>query len=161
MATLANFILGVLDTQGNGGAFDTANYSPHPIRFNKDDSKRLDTGERTESVDLTEGNVITVGSDPTTGRTPIGTEFEYRTENGVTVLVEGVHEDQRGDIADSNDFGTLIAEVFRALSTEQTHPRPAENEHTLIVGDLNNLAPNNRNYYGATFDVTARGYSDC
>lgn len=161
MTTLANFVLDVLETTGDGGAFDTNNYSPHPILFNKDDSERRDTGERTKSVDLTEGNVITVGSDPTTERTPVGTGFGYRTRAGVTVLIEGTHVDNRGDITDSNDFGDLVDEVTRALSTEQTYPRPAEDEHTLIVSDIDDLSPNNWQYYGATFDVFALGYDDC
>lgn len=158
--TLVSFILDTLRTQSDGGAFDTSNYSPHPILFNADDSRRLDTGERTQSVDLTEGTVLSVSSEPTATRDPIGTEFHYRTEDVVTVRIEGLHEDERGDVANAADFNSLVSEVLRALATEQTYPRPSNDDHSLIVGDLNNLSSDRRNYYGVTVDVTARGYSD-
>ncbi|MFC7044297.1 hypothetical protein ACFQH6_20730 [Halobacteriaceae archaeon GCM10025711] len=155
MVDLANFILARINAN-----WSTGNYDPMPILYHKSDSQRYDTGERGVTVDLPEGNVISVGADPTGTNTPMGGEFDYKVETGVSVQVEGLHEDEWGHITDGRDFDSLVGEVKRTINLEREWPLPSEGYHTLYITDVNDASGQHGDYYSESFTVVFRGYQD-
>ena len=155
MVDLVQYVLNIID-----GNWQLANYDPMPVRIHRDDSVRLDTGERTREFDLTEANAVGVSSAPETTNTPIGTEFDYAVRGGVSVRVEGAHHFTGGHITDSRDFDALVSEVKRTIHLNREWPLPGEGFHTLYIDNENNASADYRDYYRYDFDIWFRGYTN-
>jgi len=150
----------LLQTQGNGGNWSAANYSPHPTLIDGDEM-RLQSGGRARSVDIVNENVVTVSSSPTGINEPIGTEFDFRVERPVSVEIEGYHQDGGGQITDKDDFDSLVAEARRAILASRTFPTSGDITN-LEITEENDLSPDDgdANYFRYQFDVTYKGYEE-
>lgn len=142
-------VLDFIDTN-----WKTSNYSPKPILIDKRDGTWQNESRRTTSVDLTtEGNsVVMVGGGPGTDHEPEGIQWSHdRVEAGVGVRVEGLHEDEHGDITDSADFGSLVDEVERTLQVERR--RPIDDYFSLIIRRTDRFSGNNTDYFRSDLSV--------
>lgn len=158
---LVQFVLDTLDTTGNGGAWNTSN-ADHPIRYNRRDGTREDTGEHTSSVDHSEDNVVSVAL-TNKNRTPIGTEFCYRFEATLSVRLEGTHVNQRGNVDPDSSTATwkaLTNELERALDTERTFPTTDVQVLSQMLSLDADLSRNLRDTYRADYTLTIEGYED-
>lgn len=145
--------------------WDTGRYSPQPELIDDENSEYYSsqhsrTGERVQSHDLTSGNAISVGSQPTTTQTAVGTEYDHRVRAGVGVTIEAAHEDVRGDVTGASDFKNLVGEARRLILAERTFPIPSENIHTLFIEEEDNLSAGDRDYFRYEFDVWYEGYEE-
>jgi hypothetical protein len=155
--TLVDTVLGWIDT--NWGTFPESTSLAAPTRYNRDDGVRLDTGVRTDSVDLAENHAVSVASTPVTTRRPGGVGYLTNYEEaGVSVRVEAVHEDAFGTVAGDNEFGELVAETRRAINAERKQP-PAP-YYTLGIEDEDNQSANSTEYYRVDLTVRFRAYRD-
>ena len=120
--------------------------------------------DRSVSYDLTENNAVTIGSQPDRLTTPVGTEFDFDVEDGVSIKVEGAHEDEFGKISSSEEFTTLWKEVRRALLVERQWPGRdpigGTHYHTLTTESERNGSSSNKDYFLYQFDLMFRGYED-
>jgi len=151
-----------------------------PVLIHKDDSQRyersetggtavgdsigVNEGEISNNFDLSKDNAITVGSSPDRLTSPIGTEYDLDVEDGVSVLVEGVHESEWGHVADGQQFRALVDEVQRALLVDRNWPlrnvNGDEHYHTLRIENETNRSSENKDYYATQFDVLFDGYEE-
>jgi hypothetical protein len=138
---------------------------PDPTLYNEDDgSVRGEAPER--EPDLTDGApIVTANQTPAVDRQPIGTEFDYRVEPGVSVRVEGLREDVRGGtLADDVEFGKVVSGVQAAINSARTFPDPGDADVDYLSATIENDTPQSANrpagYYERTFDVRFRGYQD-
>jgi hypothetical protein len=157
---LTAFVLSILDTQANGGNWD-ASSAGHPIRYNREDGKRLDTGNRTQGVDFTEGNVVSVRT-VNRDRTPVGTEFDYRFVATLSVRLEGVHTDERGGIDPTGSNGVpwqdLTRELEAALDRDRTFPTSDANVLSMVTSLDRDFSGDLKDNYRADYTVEIRGY---
>jgi len=163
MLDLTEFVLDVLD------GWDTSNYDPQPALVNGNDSTfyaspppGYTAGDRTQDFDFTHGNLITVDNGPDRQQTPIGTEYDYDVEDGVTVVIQGAHESQHGHIADHDDFRTLVDEARRLIQADRRFPVSGDGEaYVSLQVDLeSDNSHEYRDFYEYTFDVTFDGYEE-
>lgn len=158
------------DGSGANENWDTGNYSPAPILYNARDGVRQDTGDRVKNVDLTENAVITVNASPATRNTPMGAEYDNKFEAGVGVIIEAVHEDIGGNIADDDDFDSLVTEAVRAINAERKSEITASGDHAtvgLFIREEHDLSHDPEraetrtqrlHYFEYRFDVFADGF---
>lgn len=148
------------DGSGTQENWETANHDPAPILFNGNDHVRQDTGDRVKGVDLTENNVITVDASPPTTQSPIGTEYDHDLRIGAGVTIEGLHRDAGGEIADDDDFNSLVTEARRAILSERRFP--VGNMTHLLIEEENNESPTasraETNHFEYTFTVWFEGF---
>lgn len=141
--------------------WNTNNYSPKPTLIDGDEM-RLYSGGRARSVDVANTNVITVDSAPTTTSEIIGSEYDLKVRAGVTVSIEGYHQDGGGQIADKDDFDSLRAEAYRAgFEAERKTPSGLSGYSHLEVPDINDLSPESpvdANYFRVEYDVIFVGF---
>lgn len=150
-------VLDYLDTNWN-----TSNFDPQPTLVDGDEM-RLYSGGRARSLDVVNENIVTVDSQPTGENTPVGTEFDYRVRRGVTVQIEGYHQDSGGQITDKDGFDSLVTETRRAILVERTFPGVTTDYQLtdLSVEDENDLSPDGKaDYFRYTFDVWFEGYEE-
>jgi hypothetical protein len=147
-------VLDYLDTN-----WDTNNYSPQPTLVDGDEM-RLNAGGRARSLDVLNANIITVDSAPTGTNTAIGTGFDFKVRRGVSVEIEGYHQDGGGQIADKDDFNALVTEARRAILAERKFPVGEMTWLTIEQEDDESAAAshNDANYFRYLFDVWFMGY---
>jgi len=140
------------------------------VRRNRDDSVTLDKPEspiKEEGVELTNWNVVGV-STGSKNRELFGTGPQYRVETELDVRIEGLHENEYGEIADDDEFKTLVAYIQQAINTQLSYPAVDTGDEDIgrvIYRDLGiineqNLSTDNRDYYQRDFTVRLRGYED-
>lgn len=140
------------------------------VRRNGDDSTTLDvTGApvHEEGVELTVYNVVGVSRGDVT-RSLFGTKPQYDVETQLDVTVEGLHEYENGQVADSDEFLGLVRYVQYAINTQLVYPAVDTGDEDIgrvsykdlgIVND-NNLSPEYRDKFEYRFTVRLRGYAD-
>ena len=138
--------------------WDTSNYSPKPVPIDRRDSRRLDTGERGVTFDLTEGNAVGVAPVSTT-YTPEGLGWHAeRAESTVSIRAEGLHSHDHGDVADASDFRAFVDEVKRTLKVERKRPLPGY--WRLNVREENEFSPENHDYFRVDLSAEYVGLED-
>lgn len=156
--------LDYLDTQANGGNWNTTTYSPHPTLIDGDEMRDNSDDSRARAVDVVNTNVITVDSSPAGTNEPIGTDYDHRIRRGVGVSIEGYHQDGGGQITDKDDFDNLVSEARKAILTERTFPSNTTGIKDLMIEEENDLSPpsdpNDADYFRYTFDVWFEGYEN-
>lgn len=121
---------------------------------------------RETSIDLTNGASVTVSPSPDRSEEPIGTEYDLRVEDGVELLIEGVHVDEFGDIDDSETFESLVNEIKRAVLKGRRNPltNVASGEvayHTVVPQNSARPPTNTQtDYFAASFELRFRGYQE-
>lgn len=157
------------------------NYDPQPLLINRDDVEifeestiedatidgstvGLTSDGRSIKVDLTVNNAISVGSSPDRQNTAIGTEYDHRFIDGVSIQVEGAHTSEWGHLDDGDEFQALYQETRRALAVERVWPirnlDGDEHYHSLFLENEVNESANNGAYYNYQFDCMFHGYED-
>jgi len=155
--TLPDFVQEVLDYLDTN--WDKTNYDPKPTLVDGDEM-RLNSGGRARSTDVVNENIITVDSSPAGANTPIGTEYDHQIRHGANVQIEAYHADGGGQVADKDEFNTLVGEARRAILVERTFP-PATDITDLRIEEENDLSAESTvdaNYFRYTFDVWFEGY---
>jgi len=137
------------------------------VRVDRDDPQILDTGVRTNEVDLARRNAI-AASLSQKPRTPIGTEFDYRVETTVSVRVEALHASEHGQVASKSEFLQLVARARNAIDQARSTPTvPATSStgrvdyHSAVTGET--VTPDlsaNKNHYREDFEVRLAGYEE-
>jgi len=115
------------------------------------------------SYDLTDNHAVSVASSPDRQTTAIGIEYDHRVEDGVNVRLEGAHVDERGTIADSQEWRTVVREAKRVTVREERTSYPTVNGVdyvTVLLGDETNRSSNYKDYYRYDFDILFRGYDE-
>ena len=140
------------------------------VRRNRDDSVTLDKPDspiKEEGVELTNYNVVGV-STGNKNRALFGTKPQYDVETELDVRVEAIHENEYGQIADDDEFKTLVAYIQNAINSNLTYPAVDTGDEDIgrvVYRDLGiineqNLSTDNRDYYQRDFTVRLRGYQD-
>lgn len=119
--------------------------------------------QRRYEPDPHDTNIVTVSASPDRQEEPIGTGYDLRVADAVDVLVEGVHEDEPGEIGSPTEFRSLYREVRRALLVERTaFPTIAGQTYHSIV-PLNAGRPpadQQTNYFAWGSDFEFRAYEE-
>lgn len=135
-----------------------------PAFVDKDDGTSNSYEGREVAYDLSQNNAIIVGSTPDRTQEPIGTEFDYRFDDGASIRVVGVHTNEWGHISGSDEFRALYREARRVLHNERVWPdRNAagdQHSHSMRIPDETNLSGNYADFY--EYDITAMfsGYEE-
>lgn len=146
-------VLDYLDTN-----WDTNNFSPKPRLIDGDEMRDDSDGSRARNADPLKTNLITVNSDPTGQNEPIGTEFDYRHEFGVTVICEGYHVDGGGQVADKDEFNSLVGEARRAILTERGFPVGTDTHLTIRDENDASASQGDAHYFRYDFDTWFVGF---
>lgn len=152
--------------------WDTSNYpggydGDPPAIVAKDDGESQEWGGRKVSYDLSKNNAVVVGSSPDRTQEPIGTEFDYRFEDGVSIRVVAMPaaEVDFGDgvgVTDKLEFRALYQEVRRILHTEQTFPafNDGNDDLSLYIPDETNLSGQFGDLYEYDITVLVDGFEE-
>jgi hypothetical protein len=139
------------------------NNAAKPTLIDRDDATSpAFNGRRVRQV-LSDNHAVSVASSPERQTTAIGTGYDHRVEDAVNVRLEGAHVDEHGTIADSEEWGDIIAEAKRVTIGEQRTSFPAVNGvdyHTVLLGDENNRTVDYKDAFWYDFDILFRGYDD-
>jgi hypothetical protein len=162
--TLVELALDWLDSNWNTANYPGAYSGDRPALIDQDDTTGDTYNGRKVTFDLTKNNAVTVGSGPERQTTPQGTEYDFDVEDGVSVTVEGAHEDEFGHISDATEFQALVDEVQRALLVERTWPyRNASGDvhycH-LSLGPEMSMTTDEQDYFGRQFDLLYHGWEE-
>jgi len=144
--------------------FASFSSEPAPTLYDGDDGAiRGDARER--EVDLgRDAPVVSVDESPQVQRETIGTEFDYRVEPGVSVRVEGLHDDYRGGtFGGAADFASYVQAVIDAINADREFPAPSGVPDTDVLSarienEVDNSADRPGGYYERVFDVRFEGY---
>jgi hypothetical protein len=150
--------------------WDETNYpGPHtggtPTIIDADDAESQDFEGRKVHFDLSRNNAIEVSSSPNRTNEMIGTNPDYRFEDGVSIQIHAAHSDAVDfghgvGVEGSAEFRALYQEVRRILHNHVEAPDRGgtQDAHTLAIFDESNLSGNYNDLY--TYDITAtiRGY---
>jgi hypothetical protein len=135
-----------------------------PAIIARDDTTSHSYEGRRVAYDLTDNNAVVVDATPTRQQTPIGTEFDYRYEDGVGIEVVGVHTDQYGHLAGSDEFRALYQEVRRVLHADRVFPFGDEPDDQatvqLTVDDETNLSSRYQDLYAYDLTASLRGFEE-
>lgn len=117
-------VLTYLDVPGNGGNWDTTNFSPHPTLIDGDEESIYDNGiqGRASDADAVRDILITVDNAPTGENQAIGTGYDNEFRRGVRVVLEGYHQDGGGQFTDKDEFDSMVTESRRAIYANRTYP---------------------------------------
>lgn len=157
-------------TDGDGGGLDGL----IPAFVDKDDTTSTSEFEgRKFSYDLSKNNAVIVSSSPDRTQQAMGTEFDYRFEDGVSVRVVAAHESVvsfPGDtstpagVFGKDEFRKLYQEVRRVLHADRVWPdrnqSGSQHTHTLLIPDETNLSSRYQNLYEYDITVLVRGYEE-
>ena len=142
--------------------WNTNNYSPQPTLIDGDDMHLDASGDRARSTDLVNTNVVTVDASPAGTNEPIGTEYDHRIRYGANVTIEAYHTDGGGQVADKDEFNTLVTEVRRTILAERTWPSNTTGITHLAIEEENDLSADgpvdDANYFRYEFDVWFEGF---
>lgn len=172
-----DFVLTAIDTDWPGSE---SSLSEVPLeRVDRDNSDLMDsTPVHQHSVELQETNLVGAAT-ATRDDTPLGTEYDLRTERTVDVKVEGAHVSEMGAIdpqagtadAVNRNYPTttwddLIENVRLAILQADNRTYPTVSGRTnvgfkdLFVENWDNQASSFSDYYLLTFSVRFSGFED-
>lgn len=149
--------------------WDTTNYpdtfsGSKPAIIDGDDAESQSFNGRQVAFDLTENNAVEVTSTPTRQQRMIGTDYDYQFDDGVSVRVIGVHDDEWGHISGSDEFRALYQEVRRILHTHRNWPdrNTTGDQHTdtLWLADETNLSPQYKDLFEYNITALVRGIEE-
>lgn len=140
------------------------------VRRNRDDAVTLDKPDspvKEKAVSVDRYNVIGV-STGSKNRSLYGTTPQYDVETTVDVRIEGKYVDDWGEVADIDEWKTLVAYVQNAINQELTYPAvDTGNEdigrvqyQDLGIIDETDQSVQHKDYYLTTFTVRLRGKQD-
>lgn len=121
---------------------------------------------RQVTIDLAKDVSVTIDATPDRVEEPIGTEYNLRVEDSVSVLIEGVHADEFGQIDDPETFQELVNEVKRAVLQGRTDPPSSgtgfgADYHTVVPANAGRPPESNQtDYFAYSFDLQFRGYQN-
>jgi hypothetical protein len=152
------YILAVIKQEWPGATFPR-----HLVRINRDEPFIIETGERTQAVNL--DNVAAVGvSLASRSRELFGTSPQYRVETVLDVRIEAKPEPEKGQIADSASFKTLVASVQAAINSRLKYPDVPSDDPLGRIEYLDLQIENDddqeqdyKNYYRFDFSIRMRG----
>ncbi|WP_435175651.1 hypothetical protein [Halorussus sp. AFM4] len=145
-----------------------------PAFVDKDDTTSTsEYSGRKVAFDLSKNNAVIVSSSPDRTQEPIGSSFDYRFEDGVSIRVVAAHESEvafPGDdgtpagVAGSDEFRQLYQEVRRVLHADRVWPNPnqsgSQHAYTLRIPDETNLSSRYQNLYEYDITVLVRGHEE-
>jgi len=137
--------------------------APEPALVDRDDAESSSWNNRQITDDLDDQHVAGVASTPDRITTPIGTEYDHRVEDGVSVRIEGARGgDEWGTIADADEFQSIIDEAKRLVLAERTSYPTVNgvNYHTVVLENEQNLSTDHADYFRYDFDVIFRGFEE-
>jgi hypothetical protein len=146
------------DTTNYPGSFDGS----APTIIDADDAESQSFGGRELHYDLAKNNAVEVSSTPNRTNELLGTEPDYRFEDGVAIEVAGLHDSEFGHISGSDEFRTLHQEVRRILHNHIQGPDRGgtQDAHTLAIFDESNLTNQYGDLYLYDITATVRGYEE-
>lgn len=149
-----NETLSILDTNWN-----TSNASK-PTLIDGDSMIDHPDGNRTRGVEVLSENVLTVDSSPPATIEAAGVGYDtLDIRYGVGIQVEGYHADGGGEVADKDEFDSIVGEARRALYEDRK--RPFDDITTMFIEterDESPTQPQDADYFRYEFDVWYEGY---
>ena len=150
---------------GGGLYYSTDGYPTDLYRINRDEPEILETGERTKSLERTNGNAIAAAL-ASRSTSPIGTGYNHEVETVVSVRIEGLtsRDGNWGHVDDTQHFNQLVAYAKRALLLERTYPTIEADDDIgrvsyldLRVENEQPLSSQHKDLYRTDFDVRLTG----
>ena len=132
-----------------------------PAIINGDDAESVDFKSRKLKFDPRRNNAVIVNSSPNRQQEAVGTEFDYRFTDGVSIRIAGLHESKHGHLSGSLEFRALVAEVRRIIHSNRTYPAiGGANQHGLDarIEDETNLSSQYRDWHEYDMTVLVRGH---
>lgn len=129
-------------------------------RIDRDEYINLDTGERTRSGELQSANFLAANMAENL-EDPIGIDYNLSIESTVSVRLEGLHEDNRGHVANTAQFNRLVRSAKRALHLNRTDvPDGPDGRyyHMLEIDNETDMSVDHRDYFRSDWDVRFHGY---
>lgn len=165
-----DFVLSAIKDDWQGTETDIA-FVPLE-RIDRDNTENIDSGERVQSEDLEELNIVSARSASRDDQ-PMGTEYDLKTERVVGVKVEGMHVSEYGAIDPDNsssvtwnttNWDDLTTNIRRSILNQSNREYPAVSNRTnaafkdLRVENYDDQSSNFGDYYLVAFDVRFTGF---
>ena len=160
-------------TEGSGtsgaGLYGEGLYSGHgepigelPAFIDGDNSTSEEFEGRRVKFDPERTNAIVVSSSPNRIQEPVGTEFDYRFEDGVSIRIAGLERGRHfGHLSSAMEFQQLVGEVRRVIHDHRTLPDldiPNTGGLDARIEDETNLSSQYRDWYEYDMTVVIRGF---
>lgn len=144
----------------NGG--DSEVFAPTEVGTEVGSTVGSTSDGRSAKEDLARANLVTVKPADSDTPTPVGTEYDHKRGDPVDITVEGLHEDQRGRVADHDAFKALTRGLKRAVLSNRKFPTTTTGPryYDLVIENEADQSSNFRDYYRMDFTVRFRGYDD-
>lgn len=151
--------------------WDTSNYpggsfsGSQPAIVDGDNADSQDFNGRQVKYDLTKNNAVVLKSTPDRTQEIIGTEFDYRFDDGISIEVAGLYDgDEYGHITSAAEFRALYQEVRRVLHAQRDWPdrnqSGSQHTDTLWIADESNLSDNYHDLFLYDMTVLFRGFEE-
>lgn len=164
----------VLDQFGDVVDTVASDYGVDLIRVNRDDSRIYDGGgsidfsssKRSATGELKRGVFVGAAS-ADVASSPLGVEYDARTETTVNVRVEGLHHSEWGHVdpdgVDGVPFDELVRRLRNALLAERSYPSIDGGNtayHTLFIDQFSSFSHQYADYYRSDFSPRFVGHTD-
>lgn len=141
-----------------------AAWPENTVRINRDEPEILETGERTNSVDLQRYNAIGVSSG-SVQRDLYGTEIQYRVNTTLDVRIEAQTAGNWGEQTGVDKFNGLVKRVQHAINSVIKYPDVDPDAEDIgyvtyldaRIEDEQRLSAGDKDYYRTDFTVRMRG----
>jgi hypothetical protein len=157
-------VTGWLETEWNPANYPGTYGGDVPTIIDGDDSASQSFEGREVAYDLSKNNAVVVSSTPTRQNDSIGTEFDYRFEDGVAIEAVGLHADEWGHVTGSAEFRALYQEVRRIVHNHRVWPdrNPGGSQHSdkLYLADESNNSSQYGDLYVWNATAATRGFEE-
>lgn len=170
MEDLVGFLLETLSVH-----WDDATYDPMPTLVDDRDATPytqstvadatvdgsmvgLTEQDRSYPFDLADGNVLLVGTSISRDDQALDLYFNIKVDAAIGIRIEGVHESDRGHVADAADFLALVEAAKDAIWAERQWPLAGY--YMLDIGDEHDRSVTEKDYFRYDFRVGFSGYKD-
>lgn len=113
--TLTTDVLDAIESNWPGG------FPSDVTRLDRDDSKDIDANTRLRTADLQQANFVTAATDSVDDK-PFAARADPAAEAIIMITVQGLHADEHGQLADDDEFRSVVQDVKTALRDERHDP---------------------------------------
>jgi hypothetical protein len=154
--TLSEYLLDTIETEWPGGTL------PHDLELvNANDSAAFNGPIRSRTNTLEDANYVAVRHTQRDDE-PGGVKAGNVREAVLRVQVEGAHEDAYGNLADHDEFRTLVRNSKEAIRAVKNDPGVGDQHPAtwvkVMVGPETGGSSAHADYYQCVYDVTLRGH---
>jgi len=167
-----DLVTGWLETEWDDTNYPGGYTGSTPAIVDQDDTDSKEFSGREVAYELADNNAVIVGSGPDRTQELIGTNPDYRFEDGVEIRVVAAHESEVAypeetsspGVSGSAEVRALYQEVRRILHTHTSWPdrnqSGSQHTHTLAIFDETNLSSQFADLYEYSITATVRGHEE-